>query len=610
MTRLAFCFLALLILSFPCTTKAVPFPSASIADTTASITGPGNFEAVFTVTLSAPAGQAVMVDYETRDGTAISGSHYLESSGTLSIPANQTSRTITIPLLRFDFRPGLTFSVDLTGANHATIADGSATATIRTRSPSFSVGGEVPGEEVGRTFAKVGVPSINDTGDVAFLADIQTPLARKQAIFANEQIVVSKGDAVPELDGATFSSFSDPAYNNGGRIAFIARLAGAVNAGNNVGLFSDIGGDLTRVIRTGDPAPGIPGFTLTRFHEFSFTDDAVFFTCFLCNHRATTQVHYYSLCVWTPGGGTRLLMREGQRFGDRTISRIDTLLPTSGSPGLGRSARAKRITARLKFVGGSSAVVTLDADGGTRIIAQSGEVAPSSAGAKFTGFGRPMVNSGGGVSVQGFLNTSATAAALFGDVGGEFDRAYGVGDAVPGLPGITVAASDAPVYNEAEDIASVVTLTGIGLTGANNRAIIFKAADSAPTLVARLGDTPPGVPAGARWKSFISLAIPGNKGPLFVATMVAGTGGVTTANDLGLWAVDNAGTLRLVVRESDTINVDGLSKTVRTFTALGVVAGSPDQTRASSNNGYVAYQAVFTDGTRSVIRRLLPQPSR
>ena len=610
MTRLAFGFFALLMLSFPCTAKAEDLPSASIADTTANITGPGDFEAVFTVTLSAPAAQAVTIDYQTQDGTAIAGSHYLESSGTLSIPANQTSHTITIPLLRFDFRPGLTFSVDLTGANLATIADGNATATIHTRSPSFSVGGAVLGEEIGTTFSKVGIPSINDNGDVAFLAEIQKATAKKQVIFANEAIAAIKGDAAPGIGGATFASFSDPAHNSGGSIAFIARLAGTVNSGNNAGLFTDIGGDLTPVIRTGDPAPGIPGFTLTRFHEFSLTDEALFFTCFLCNHRSVVPVHHYSLCVWTPGGGIRLLMREGQRFSDRTISRIDTLLPTSGSPGLGRSARAKQIAARLRFVGGSSAIVVLDANGGTRIAATSGEEAPSSAGAKFTGFGRPILNSAGGVSVQGFLDTGAKAAALFGDIDGEFDRAYGVGDAAPGLPGLTIAASDAPVYNDVEDIASVVTLAGSGLTSANNRAIIFKEEGSAPSLIARLGDTPPGVPPGARWKSFLSLAIPGNKGPLFLATMVSGTGGVTTANDLGLWAVDNAGTLRLVVRESDTINVEGLSKTVRTFTALGVVAGSPDQTRAASNNGYVAYQAVFTDGTRSVIRKLLPQPSR
>lgn len=608
MTRLALGFFALLMISFPCAAQLAA-PSASITDTTVNITGPSDFEAVFTVALSGPSPQAVMIDYQTRDGTAVAGSHYLESSGTLTIPANQTSGMIAVPLLRLDFLPGINFSVELTGAIGAAIADGDATATIRTRSPSFPVGGEVPGAQGGTTFAKVGIPSINDNGDVAFLTDIRTPLGQKQAIFANENIVVSKGDTVPDLAGAKFTSFSNPAHNSGGAVAFVARLGGTVRVGQNTGLFTDIGGDLALIIRTGDQAPGIPGFTLTRLHEFSLTNEALFFTCFLCNHRAARQVHFYSLCVWTPSGGTRLLMREGQQFNGRSVSRIDTLLPTSGSPGLGRSARAERITARLKFIGESSSVIVLDANGGTKIIAETGGVAPSSGGARFTGFGRPMLSSAGGVSVQGFLDSGATAAALFGDVDGEFDRAYGVGDSVPGLPGISIAASDAPVYNEFEEIASLVTLAGSGLTKANNKAILFKKNGSAPSIVARLGDTPPGVPLGARWKSFLSLAIPGNKGPIFLATMSSGAGGVTRANDLGLWAVDNSGALRLVVRESDTIRVNGLLKTVRTFTALGVVAGSPDQTRANSSNGYVAYQAVFTDGTRSVIRKLLPQPS-
>ena len=583
-----------------------PEPAASISDTVVSVTGLGDFEAVFTVTLSEPAGLPVKLDYQTLDGSALAGTHYAAQSGSLTIPASQSAGTITVPLRRLDFLTDLTFSVELSAPEHATIADGTATATIRSRRSSFSVGDEVPGGGIGTTFAKVGIPSINSTGDVAFLAEIKSGLVRKQAIFANGQVVASKGDSVPDFEGATFASFTNPAQNDAGSVAFVARLGGRVNASNRAGLYTNFGRELFRVIRIGEPAPGLPDFTLTEFHEFALTDDALFFTCFLCNHHSTPKVHYYSLCVWTPSGGPRLLMREGQQFGARIVARMDTLLPTSGSPGFSRSARGGTITARVRFSGGSTAVVVLDTDGRAEIATQTGNVAPSTGGATLIDYGRPILNSSRGVAVQGFLSGGTTPAALFGDTAAAFDRAYGVGDAVAALPGLTIRSSDAPVYNDRNDIASVVTLTGSGVTRANNKAIIFKAEGSATALVARLGDTPPGLPAGARLKSFTSLALPANRGPVFLAKLATGFGGVTSASDIGLWATDGTGALRLVVRESDTVIVNGAPKTVRTFTALGVVAGSPDQTRACSGNGYVAFLAVFTDGTRSVIRKLVP----
>ena len=69
---------------------------------------------VFTVTLSAPIDQAVTVNYATADGTATAGSDYTAASGTLTIPAGQTSGTITV-LVNGDrlAEPNETFFVNL-----------------------------------------------------------------------------------------------------------------------------------------------------------------------------------------------------------------------------------------------------------------------------------------------------------------------------------------------------------------------------------------------------------------------------------------------------------------------------------------------------------------
>jgi hypothetical protein len=52
--------------------------------------------AEFTVTLSAASGSAIDIDYQTQDGTAVAPGDYTTTTGTLTIPAGQTSGTILI----------------------------------------------------------------------------------------------------------------------------------------------------------------------------------------------------------------------------------------------------------------------------------------------------------------------------------------------------------------------------------------------------------------------------------------------------------------------------------------------------------------------------------
>ena len=62
-----------------------------IGDVTVTEGNTGTRAATFTVTLSAASGQPVTVAYATANGTATAGSDYQAASGTLTIPAGQTS---------------------------------------------------------------------------------------------------------------------------------------------------------------------------------------------------------------------------------------------------------------------------------------------------------------------------------------------------------------------------------------------------------------------------------------------------------------------------------------------------------------------------------------
>lgn len=106
-------------------------PSISILDASGpeGNVGPGGI--TFPVTLSAPTANPVTVAYGTADGTAIAGSDYTSTSGTLSFAPGATSASITVPVLTdttFEYTEN--FFVNLSSPTGATISDGQAEGQI------------------------------------------------------------------------------------------------------------------------------------------------------------------------------------------------------------------------------------------------------------------------------------------------------------------------------------------------------------------------------------------------------------------------------------------------------------------------------------------------
>jgi hypothetical protein len=118
-----------------------PPPKVAIGDVTVLEGNSGTTAFVFTVSLSAPSSQAVSVNFATADGTATAGSDNQATSGTLTIPAGQTSGTITV-LVNGDrlAEPNETFFVNLSNPTNATLADGQGVGTIVDDEPRISIG--------------------------------------------------------------------------------------------------------------------------------------------------------------------------------------------------------------------------------------------------------------------------------------------------------------------------------------------------------------------------------------------------------------------------------------------------------------------------------------
>lgn len=114
-------------------------PTLSINDLSINEGQAGQTQATFTVSLSAPSGQLVMVNFQTADGTAINGNipgnnssnDYVSQSGTLTFTPGVTSQTITVTINGDTlFELDETFAINLSGASNASIVDNQAVGTI------------------------------------------------------------------------------------------------------------------------------------------------------------------------------------------------------------------------------------------------------------------------------------------------------------------------------------------------------------------------------------------------------------------------------------------------------------------------------------------------
>ncbi len=108
-------------------------PTLSINDVSLFEGDSGTTQAVFTVTLSSTVGSDVTVDFATADGSATNADNdYEPTSGTLTIPANMPSGTISVTINGdAAIEPNEQFTVNLTNPTNATISDAQGIGTIQ-----------------------------------------------------------------------------------------------------------------------------------------------------------------------------------------------------------------------------------------------------------------------------------------------------------------------------------------------------------------------------------------------------------------------------------------------------------------------------------------------
>ena len=129
------------------------------------------------------------------------------------------------------------------------------------------IGGTFSGFFSGTTFA----PAINDSGNVLFLCDVHGGTSSRGLFLyraGSHQIVKVAAVGDPSPLGGTLSAVGPGSMNNAGEVVFLASPAGVTTS--NIFMWDN--GVVTKVAAVGDPAPGGGTFSFLGTESFGFVD--------------------------------------------------------------------------------------------------------------------------------------------------------------------------------------------------------------------------------------------------------------------------------------------------------------------------------------------------
>lgn len=402
---------------------------------------------------------------------------------------------------------------------------------------------------------------LNDDGDVAMrvvlggagvpVGDTPTGVwVRRNGTLTK---VAARGDAMPGT-ATPFYQADGLRMNADGTVAFQGLLANG-----QYGIWSESGGTLGLNMLQGNPAPGTSG----QFAGFGFSGlNKYGQTAF--NGRVTGPgiTTANDDAVWVESGGTQtLIAREGTSAPGTTatfgsISPAGPTLDDNGNVAFVSNLNGSGISST------NSTAIFSNAGGSLQLVARAGDTAPGTT-AQFQGLqtnGHVINDSGTILFRAGLTGTGVTAAnstGLWIAQSGSLSLAARTGDAAPGTLSQFSQLAGAHL-SESGAIAVRGVLTGGGVTAADNTGLWLGMPGNL-ALVARTGDMAEGTTNA--FSGFTNYSINDNGRMAFLGTLTGA--GVTAANDRGLWVQDSAGQLHKVAREGDLFDIGGgIMKTI------------------------------------------------
>ena len=539
--------------------------------------------------------------------SATNGAH-----GTVTISADKTKLTYT-PGPNFFNSDTFTYTVKNTANNTA-----SGHVTVRIAQPAAygiaSKNGAVSGEPTGTVFIVIGQPSIAADGRTAFSATYRSPDKKMHSgiLFGGTPTVLVHDGSPAEGTALAFSKFGNPIVSSLGDIAFKASLLAAPK-GMTEGIWAHDGNAMRLVKRQKDPAPGISGAFYSKFSDIALPDDGrVIFTASLGGVSVATDS-----TLWREdgAGGVSLLLREGGQLDVAGSQKTIKTFAVFGPGGVGTLDQRRgfnntgAVLARVGFTDKSSALICINSDGSKETILRTG-IFYTETGASISSFNLPTLSDDGCITVQAklFAAKNSDSVILSRSASGILSVSAREGVTVPNLGGAAYGSFSDPAGGDSNRNAFISKLTPkLGGVTSTTDTILFRVNPAgARGILARKGLSAQGTNGVfSLFKSFAWTGS-GNDGVAFVATLKPKVGGVTAANDTGLWAEGSDGTLYLALREGETVQIGEASKTIKSFKMLGAVLGSIGQSHSTNFSGGYAALATFTDNTKGVVTVWVP----
>ena len=579
--------------------------------------------------LTAPASNSVGV--VTLNGTTLSGTIDARSSSAAFQIGTTTAFGTSLPV-SFISGNGTTSVSTSTGALQAStlyyfritsqyggITDNGTTGSfltpVRTSlTPFFRSGGNATGHVTGATFSGFGNPAINLEGDTAFYATAaftgsnSTNNAGIWAVVGGTSRLVSR-IGTNATGGGVFSALGEPVLDNNGRTTFVGSLKvglGGVVTANATGIWqASANGTLSLVAKSGAAAPGATGTIFKTFNSLVAGEGGVAFTATLASGSSNVTTSNNTGLWAQNGAGNLVLVARTGASPTPTLTSFSLFNSEAGQTGHGRHFNdAGDLLLLAKFGTGPQGIYKARAYSftlnGTAPIAAVGSAVPDVAGAVFSAISNPILSQSDEVAFKGTFTgngiTTANNTGIFvypSSGNGSLLVRTGVADDA----GRVFQTISSPILNEAGNLAFTATLkTGVGgVSTANATGVWMVSPEREISTIARAGDLAPGL-SGVRFASFSQIACPDEAGIAFIATLTTGTGGVTTANNTGLWVAPAPGEEPvLVIRVGDSFSVDGVAKTVSAIGVFSSSASTAGAGRSFNAYGDLIFKLTFTD---------------
>lgn len=432
---------------------------------------------------------------------------------------------------------------------HGLWSEGSGSLKLVARSGLPAIG-TPNGVNYGAYFLR---PLLNSSGKVVFLANLTgggINNTNDAGIWYEDAgtlaLIAREGDhAFGTASGVSYGDLGTPLLNSAGHIAFGSTLVGeGINSTNNYGIWSEGSGSLELIARTGNHAPHTPsGVTFREFIRPSLTLNSIGQMAFLAGLAGATVNSSNDQGIWLGGSSSlTLLVREGD------------------------------------FVPGTPI------------------------GTYLSSLNSPAINSASQVAFSGTYSGSEFGSGIWSTTSDSLRLVARYGTPAPGMPNgvvFSLSFSD-PVLNLSGQTAFSAVLSGPGINSSNAYSI-WSEGSGTLALVARTGDHAPGTPAGVTFKWIFENPQLNSAGKVAFITELTGSG-VNLTNDVGIWAEDATGSLQLIAREGDQLEVaPGDFRTIQYLNFYENFSNNSDDHPSGFNDlGQLVFSAYFTDRTSGV----------